>query len=216
MNRIQGFVLSLALSGTAFAENQNIKINQTAFELKSVSNQDDDGYIRNDIELYRKGKKLLTHTLDAASGDCSITQIELGDYAVKDNQLIFYSYWAAADRQGIWTYPYGVRKQTYAVDAQGNVKLIDAVLYIEDVIGDPLSTNPDEEYLQFLHRFPKNRQQQRTLNDYIQTMQTQYRGRFVHGQERTLLIKEVKTQLAKHIARETQGWKQEFGRNVRM
>ncbi|WP_335990847.1 hypothetical protein [Acinetobacter bereziniae] len=216
MNKIQCFLLSLALSSTAFAENQNLKINQTVFELKSASNQDDVDLIRNDIELYRHGKKLLTHTLYATSGDCSITQIEVGDYAVKDNQIIFYSYWAAADRQGIWSYPYGVRKQTYTVDAKGNVKLVSALLYVEDVMDDPLKINPDEGYLQFLHHPPKTKQQQRILNDYVQTMQTQYKGRFVHGQERALLIKEVKTRLAKQIARETQGWKEQFGNNARM
>ena len=158
MKIIQTLLMLLALSSTAFAETQNIQINQNNFELKTVLNQDDVDLLRKDIELYRNNQKLLTHTIYSTSGDCSISQIELGDYEVKDNNIIFYSYWASGDRQGLWTYPYGVRKQTYTVDAKGKVKLVSAVLYVEDILGDPLSTNPEEEYLQFLHTAPKTKQ----------------------------------------------------------
>ncbi|WP_151801948.1 hypothetical protein [Acinetobacter guillouiae] len=216
MKIIQTLLMLLALSSTAFAETQNIQINQNNFELKTVMNEDEADFLRKDIELYRNNQKLLTHTIYSTTGDCSILQIELGDYEVKDNKIIFYSYWASGDRQGLWTYPYGVRKQTYTVDAKGKVKLVSAVLYVEDILGDPLSTNPDEEYLQFLHTAPKTKQHQRALNEYIQTMQSDYKGRFVHGQERARLIQEVKSKLAKQIATETKGWKEQFGTNVRM
>lgn len=47
-------------------------------------------------------------------------------------------------------------------------------------------------------------------------MQSDYKGRFVHGQERARLIQDVKSKLAKQIAIETKGWKEQFGTNVRM
>lgn len=140
----------------------------------------------------------------------------MGDFEVKDDQLIFYTYWAVGDRQGLWTFPYGVRKQVYSVDPKGMVKLISAEIYVEDVMGDPFTNHPQEDYLQFLNTPPKNNQQKKALNDYIQSMQSRYQARFVHGQVRVLLIKEVKAKLAKQIANETKGWKEDFGQNVRM
>ena len=47
-------------------------------------------------------------------------------------------------------------------------------------------------------------------------MQKQYKARFVNGQERKHLLKEVKTRLAKQIEVETKGWKEDFGQNLRM
>ncbi|MDN5434073.1 MAG: hypothetical protein L0G10_10515, partial [Acinetobacter sp.] len=79
MKIIQTLLMLLALSSTAFAETQNIQINQNNFELKTGMNQDDVDLLRKDIELYRDNKKLLTHTIYSTTGDCSILQIELGD-----------------------------------------------------------------------------------------------------------------------------------------
>jgi hypothetical protein len=41
MKIIQTLLMLLALSSTAFAETQNIQINQNNFELKTVMNQDE-------------------------------------------------------------------------------------------------------------------------------------------------------------------------------
>ncbi|WP_228147103.1 hypothetical protein [Acinetobacter sp. ANC 3832] len=113
-------------------------------------------------------------------------------------------------------YPYGVRKQVYVVDAKGTVKLLSSVIYVEDIIGDPLKSNPQEEYLQFLHTEVKTEQQRQSLHDYIQMIQKKYKARFVHGQERALLLKEVKTKLAKQITTETKDWKEMYGSSAKM
>ena len=57
MKIIQTLLMLLALSSTAFAETQNIQINQNNFELKTVLNQEEADSLRKDIELYRNNKK---------------------------------------------------------------------------------------------------------------------------------------------------------------
>lgn len=216
MKILQTLLFTMVLSSVAFAETQTIQINHHRFEIKTATTESEEGFERYAVELYRNQHKLLSHTLKYNTGDCSILTTELGDYDVKNNQLIFYTYWAAGDRQGLWTYPYGVRKQVYSVDAKGVVKPISAVIYVEDVVGNPLEHDPQQEYLQFLNTAPQTDQQKKALNHYIETMQTKYKARFVNGQEREQLLKEVKTRLAKKIAVETQGWKENFGQNLRM
>lgn len=214
--KIFKLVLILLMFDTVAAHAKTLSINQQRFEIKTTHGETEEGFEQDNLELYRGDKKLLTHTQRLSTGDCSILTIELGDYEVKNNQVIFYSYWAAGDRQGLWTFPYGVRKQVYSVDSKGMVKLINAVVYVEDTISNPLETNPDQDYLQFLTIQPKSPKDKLALNNYIQQMQTRYKARFVHGQERTQLIKEVKSKLASQIAVETKGWKEDFGQNVRL
>ena len=216
MKIFQTLFLSLALTHIAFAETQTIQIHHSNFEFKTVKNQSEEGFERKDLELYRDHKKLFSHTLHYNTGDCSILTTEIDDYEVKGNQLIFYTYWAAGDGQGLWAFPYGVRKQVYAVDAKGTVKPVSALMYVEDIMGNPLEHDPQQEYLRFLNRPPKTAQQQKRLNDYIQVMQSRYHARFVHDQQREQLLKEVKSRLAKQIAVETKGWKEHFGAKVRM
>ena len=214
--KIFKLVLILLMFGTVAAHAKTLSINQQRFEIKTTHGETEEGFEQDNIELYRGTKRLLTHTQRLSTGDCSILTIELGDFEVKNDQLIFYTYWAAGDRQGLWTFPYGVRKQVYLVDSKGMVKLISAVVYVEDTISNPLETNPDQDYLQFLTIQPKSPKDKLALNNYIQQMQTRYKARFVHGQERTQLIKEVKSKLASQIAVETKGWKEDFGQNVRL
>ncbi len=63
MKIIQTLLMLLALSSTAFADTQNIQINQNNFELKTVMNEEEADFLRKDIELYRNNQKLLTHTI---------------------------------------------------------------------------------------------------------------------------------------------------------
>lgn len=216
MKIVKPMMLILLMLGNVAVQAKTFTINQHHFEIKTTQSENEEGFEQDNIELYRGAKKLLTHTQRLSTGDCSILTIELGDFEVKNDQLIFYTYWAVGDRQGLWTFPYGVRKQVYSVDPKGMVKLISAEIYVEDVMGDPFTNHPQEDYLQFLNTPPKNTQQKKALNDYIQSMQSRYKARFVHGQARALLIKEVKAKLAKQIANETKGWKEDFGQNVRM
>ena len=211
MKIFQPFVLVLMMFGTV-AQAKTVNINQHDFEIKNTHGESEEGFEQDNFELYRDAKKLLTHTQRLSTGDCSILTIEVGDYDIKGNQLIFYTYWAASDRQGLWAYPYGVRKQIYTVNAKGRVDLTTAVIYVEDYNseGDPQEIDAEKEYLQFLHTAPKNQQQSQALNHYMQSMQTRYKARFVSGKERTQLIQEVEKRLAPQIKTETQGWQADF------
>ena len=211
MKIFQPFVLVLMMFGTV-AQAKTININQHDFEIKNTQGESEEGFEQDNFELYRDAKKLLTHTQRLSTGDCSILTIEVGDYDIKGNQLIFYTYWAASDRQGLWAYPYGVRKQIYTVNAKGRVDLTTAVIYVEDYNseGDPQEIDAEKEYLQFLHTAPKDQQQRQALDHYIQSVQTHSKARFVNGKERAQLIQEVEGRLASQIKIETNGWKERF------
>ena len=216
MKSLLKVILVWIFSSSAFAGIKALQINNSIFEVKQTHSETEEGFEQDNIELYRNGKKLLAHTKRLSTGECSILTIEVGDYEVKNNQLIFYTYWAAGDRQGLWAYPYGVRKQVYSVSNSGAVKPVSAEVYIEDVIGNPLESNPQQDYLQFLAVQPQIQKDKMALNNYIKIMQKRYKARFVSGVERKQLITEVKMKLAQQIADETKGWKEDFGSNLRM
>ena len=203
MKIFQPFVFVLMMFGTV-AQAKSFKINQHNFEIKTILSETE----QDSFELYRENQKLLTHIKHLWTGDGSISSIEIGDYDIKGNQLIFYTYWASGDTQGLWAYPYGVRKQIYTVNAKGGVDLTTAVIYVEDYNseGDPQEIDAEKEYLQFLHTAPKNQQQRQALNHYIQSMQTRYKARFVSGKERAQLIQEVEGRLAFQI-KEEKDWR---------
>ena len=207
MKIFQPFVLVLMMFGTV-AQAKSFKINQHNFEIKTILSETE----QDSFELYRENQKLLTHIKHLWTGDGSISSIEIGDYDIKGNQLIFYTYWASGDTQGLWAYPYGVRKQIYTVNAKGGVDLTTAVIYVEDYNseGDPQEIDAEKEYLQFLHTAPKNQQQRQALNHYIQSMQTRYKARFVSGKERAQLIQEVEGRLAFQIKEEKDYLKKHF------
>ena len=205
-------MLLVLMLGNVVVHAKTFNINQHNFEIKITKGEDRFGFEQESFELYRASQKLLSHTKHLSTGNGSISSIEIGDYDIKGNQLIFYTYWASGDTQGLWAYPYGVRKQIYTVNAKGGVDLTTAVIYVEDYNseGDPQEIDAEKEYLQFLHTAPKNQQQRQALNHYIQSMQTRYKARFVSGQERTQLIQEVEKRLAPQIKTETQGWQADF------
>ncbi|MEG0482012.1 MAG: hypothetical protein RR569_02770 [Acinetobacter sp.] len=206
------FMFSNALYA-ADAPSQPIKINQTYFEFKTIQSDDDS---TKELLLYQNNEKILSHTLYSNTGDCSSTQIELGTYAIHHNQITFYTYWAAADRQGLLIYPFGVRKQTYIVNALGKLKQSSAVIYIEDNISAAQADDSHLQDLSFLYHPPENLKQRQALKNYVKTIESFYKARFVTGKEKQHLFNEVKAKLAQPIQFETEGWEEEFGSNAKM
>ena len=86
------------------------------------------------LTIYRDKKKILTHTIFKTDGDCSSINIELGNYKINGNQIIFYTYWAAADRQNIALFPFGFRKQIFVTDEKGKLTKLDAKIFIENYV----------------------------------------------------------------------------------
>ncbi|QXP61646.1 hypothetical protein [Olleya sp. HaHaR_3_96] len=192
------------------SQTQKKVINGIEFEIITTSVDEDQQ--TDFIELYRNDKKLLQHTLYDSDGDCSSENIELGTHKITDNTLIFYSYWASADRMMKNIYPYGFRKQIYYVTPKGTVSLESSQLYIEAYV--------DEWHvhqgMQYLNNKPKTNEEKESLKDYILKAEQMYDGHFVFGENKSVLENEVRQELAEAITENTKYWKAVYGENCKM
>lgn len=201
-------IIGILFSINCSAQNKQIKIMDQDFIFKNLHI---DSLSRDVIEVYRDGKKILTHTAFAEDGDCSSISYEIGSYKISGNQILFYTYWTAADRQGLLIYPSGVRKQIYNVMEDGKIKLSEAKIYMEEIIDWDNRSD-----LAFLHKAVLNDNEKELFAGYKKTIETMYKATFVTGVEKQLLISEVKKNLKKKISSETKDWKNYYGTNVNM
>ncbi len=189
-------------------------INHHKFSLETPQMNEDESDSVSDwletVDLYRGKKKLLSHTLFKKDGDCSSITIQLGDYSVENNNIIFYSYWASADRMPS-NLKFGFQKQVYSVANNGIVKLQSSKIYIEDMVE---TANPDfiigvgwtHKGISYLHKPPTTDEEKMWLDDYVKSVEEEYKAKFVFGEERKALEKEVRAKLKDKIAEHTDDW----------
>ena len=163
------------------------------------------------IDIYRADKKIITHTISHFDGDCSSENIELGTYQIKDNTIIFYTYWASGDRMNKNIYPYGFRKQTFEVSNDGMIYEKSIVFYIEDYV----DSNIAHKGMEYLNKDPKSASDRELLNDYISKAEELYEANFILGDAKVALEKEVRTLLKNEIESNTGSWKDIYGKNYR-
>ncbi len=200
-------------------------INGAKFKLISFDDPDDEEGPGRLIEIYLGDKKVFKHTLLKSIGDCSSENLELGQYDIQGSNIVFYSYWASGDRQGINLFPFGFRKQVYSIGKNGSVKLTDAKLYIESETEGYPDTNiyqPKdlEEYHQPREYYKKLRflltnkltapSEIKLLKKYISSIEEDYSGKFVLGKEKDLLEQEVRKKMHDAISLHTENWKEVF------
>lgn len=191
-------ILFLIFISASFGQKKEIKnINGHQFEI--VYKVDNKYTQRDFIELYRGKKKILIHTIFEINGDCSSETIELGTYKIKGNKLIFYTYWAGADRLPLGAFPYGFRKQIYNVTKNGKVNILKSIIYIE-------GHNQAQELLRKKNLSEEEKHQ---LNKYIKICEREYLGQFVREQEKQKLEQEVRTILKEEIEFKTGNWTKE-------
>lgn len=194
------FLLIFLISAFSFGQNKTMKLNHQDFEFKTLKS--DDSLLKT-VEIFRNKNKILTHTLYQEDGDCSSIQIELGNYEIKNSQIIFYTYWVVADLQGILSYPFGFRKQIYSPNNSGKLKLTKSEIYIED--------NVNQRGIFYLKSTPKTKAEKELLTQYINTIEQKHDANFVNGKEKIALQKEVKKALEKEIQTATKDWKTIYG-----
>lgn len=203
----------LAISSRALSTIEGeFKIQGFSFQARIESKTDpDEGYpLIKTLHLSRKMGKtfqhLLQHTLFYEDGDHNSTVLELGDYEVQGDRIVFYSYWAnAGDAPTSYS---GVRKQVYQVSHKGRVTLKESQLYID-------SGWRSEEYEasdhggQYIDKKLNSPEQNLALQKYIRLIEKKFGGKFVFLEEAKHLIKEVKTKLETEIQKNTADWKKD-------
>ncbi|UUV20484.1 hypothetical protein [Paenimyroides aestuarii] len=207
-------LLLLVFNLNIYGQRKELVVNNQKFLIEVLKSNTSDGFGQETIHFYRGNKQLLTHTAYKEEGDCSSVSVELGTYKTTANAIIFYSYWATADRMPSFVVPFGFRKQIYSVDKNGKLALVKSEIYIEDYLQKNAKNanfyKENEEWkhlgLAFLHEKAKTTFQQKALKNYIQNIEEKYHSEFVLGKEKKSLETEVRQALKKEIAEKTSDW----------
>ncbi len=211
MYQIQNItIIFILISFFSYGQNEIKMINGTEFKLTTIEKNDTEQI--EFIEIVRKNKKLLSHTIANFDGDCSSENIELGGYEIKESSIVFYSYWASGDIMGKNIYPYGFRKQIYSVDEKGTLLLEKSEIYIENYLDD-WSVH---EGIKYLNKELNSKSELKLLNDYISKAESIYSSKFVLGNNKIKLENYVRNKLKKVIEENTKYWKEIYGENCNM
>ncbi len=210
--KLWSIIILLHVSIFALAQDHIAVINNQNFNFVCKDIDDFGAY---GIELYRGKVKILSHTLSKTTRDCSSESYELGTYSVLGNKIIFYTYWATADRTGKEIYPFGFRKQTYQVNNKGRLILISSELYIEDFDISPGHPTSVDKQIALLAKAKKNASVRPQLQQYIDDMEQKYNALFVWDNKKDILETEVRNILQYKIEKYTKDWNISYGKNCK-
>ncbi len=211
--KLETFIILIftIISSFGYGQTKEIEVNGTLFLFKQIELDTLESAENKVLEVYRNEKKLLTHTIFIEEGDCSSINIQLGNYEIEANKVVFYSYWAATDRMPNSILPFGFRKQIYSVDSLGILKLTEAKIYIENYINSENKMFLEEngwkhKGLKYLNIPVKNEYERRLLKDYITNVENEYNTEFVLGKAKDKLEKKVRDKLKAEIKKYTGNW----------
>ena len=202
------FILLILLTLTSFGQTKTVSVNNYKFGFKTVFMANENGDSIKQIELYKEKLRLLTHIISKSEGDCNSESIELGTFETTETTITLYSYWTRAGDAPVS--PFGVRKQIYSVDKNGNLKLTKAELYIET----SRQGWGENKGIDYLFSTPKNDNQKKELIEYINDVEQTYNGKFIFGTAKDLLFTEVRIKLKRQIQAATKNWKKNYSDKI--
>jgi hypothetical protein len=136
---------------------------------------------------------ILSLTLHDKTGTCSDKSLEDGSYEINGTTLTLYSAW---DRLGrAYDAPVGSRIQVYELQRNATFKRISSRLYIET----HRKKQDQNSGMQYLFSPPKNEQEQKAFEAYIEEVETRFKGTFVFGEEAKQLRLEVQEALRRKM-----------------
>lgn len=136
---------------------------------------------------------ILSLTLHDKTGTCSDKSLEDGSYEINGTTLTLYSAW---DRLGrAYDAPVGARIQVYELQPNATFKRISSRLYIET----HRKKQDQNSGMQYLFSLPKNEQEQKVFEAYIEEVETRFKGTFVFGEEAKQLRLEVQEALRRKM-----------------
>jgi len=149
--------------------------------------------VRNNDLLHR-----LSFTLHDETGTCSGKSVEDGAYEIDGNTITFYSFF---DRRGrVYDVPYGARIMRYEVQKNGTLKKTESRLYIET----SRKSFDKESAIQFLWEPAETEEEKKAFKGYIESVERQYKGTFVFGDEANVLMDEVEKALERKMSKRWQ------------
>ena len=193
----QIFMIALLFSQLFSSSTEEITINKQIFSVvkKSYDIYDSKGqYVKfYRVEKDEKTTSVLRLTLNDATGNCASRSLQDGAYEINGNTITLYTLW---NRRGkAYLEPYGAKIQKYEVQSNGMLKELSSYVYIEET----RKKHDDGNGMEYLFNAPKNEQEEDKLKEYITEVEEKYHGKFLFGDERKKLIKEVKKALKRKI-----------------
>ncbi len=131
--------------------------------------------------------------LEDATGTCADKSIQSGSYEINGTNITLYSFW---DRKGkVYDSPYGARIQHYEMLPDHTVVLKSSKLYIETA----RRSYDKESAMKFLFIPPQTTSEKEAFQTYIRSVEKEYKGTFVYGDEARALLNEVQEALRRKI-----------------
>lgn len=119
------------------------------------------------------------------TGTCADKSTQEGAYEINGTTITLYSFW---DRKGkVYDSPYGARIQQYKVLPDHSVVLGSSKIYMETA----RKSYDKQSGMRFLFTPPKTASEKEALQAYVKSVEKQYKGVFVFGEEAKMLIDEV-------------------------
>ncbi len=128
---------------------------------------------------------VLSLILEDKTGTCADKSMQEGAYEINGTTIILYSFW---DRKGkMYDSPYGARIQYYEMLPNHSVVLKSSKVYIETA----RKSYDKESGMKYLFTPPKTKAHKEALQTYIKSVEKEYKGVFVFGEEAKMLLEEV-------------------------
>lgn len=136
---------------------------------------------------------VLSLILKDSTGTCSDKSVQEGAYEINGTDITLYSFW---DRRGkAYSSPYGARIQRYKMLPNHTVEQVLSQVYIET---ERENYNP-ESGMQYLFQAPQSNTEKEALKDYVKSVEKEYKGVFVYGEEAKRLMNEVQEALSRKM-----------------
>ncbi len=128
---------------------------------------------------------VLSLILKDKTGSCADKSMQEGAYEINGTTITLYSFW---DRKGkVYDSPYGARIQQYEMLPNHTVVLRSSKVYIETA----RKSYDTESGMKYLFTPPKTESEKEALHVYIKSVEKEYKGVFVFGEEAKILLNEV-------------------------
>jgi hypothetical protein len=188
---MKAFLFLLLSIGTLFASAklEHITIGNQDFSVVTESYEiyDSKGEV---MKLYKEERNndlifVLSLILKDSTGTCSDQTMQTGSYEINGTGITLYSFW---DRKGkAYDSPYGARIQRYEMLPDHTVVLKSSKVYIETA----RKSYDKESAMKYLFASPKTNIQKEALQAYVRSVEKEYKGVFIYGNEAKNLIEEV-------------------------
>ena len=183
------------LFATAQLEHVTIKNQDFSIVTETYDIYDSKGEV---MKLYKEERSndldfVLSLILKDRTGTCSDQSMQDGSYEINGTEIMLYSFW---DRKGkSYDSPYGARIQHYEMLPDHTVVLKSSKVYIETA-----RRNYDKESgMQYLFTAAKDDKEKEALKTYVMSVEKEYNGTFVYGEEAKYIIDKVQEALRRRM-----------------